>query len=76
MIPQRKLTRSGSGNGVSCRIEACRRRLRTVRANEAPGRLEERSLKSGFKAAGLNVAADNATFDELRTAGQDEVEIT
>ena len=75
MIPQRKLTRSGSGNGVSCRIEACRRRLRTVRSNEAPGRLEERSLKSGFKAAGLNVAADT-TFDELRTAGQDEVEIT
>lgn len=76
MIPQRKLTRSGFGNGVSCRIEACRRRLRTVRANEAPARLKEHPMKSGFKAAGLDVAASNAPFGELSTAGQDEVEIT
>lgn len=34
MIPQRSLTRGNSGNGVSCRVEACRRRLRTIRVNK------------------------------------------
>lgn len=72
MIPQRRLTRSGFGNGVSCRIEACRRRLRTVRANETPARLEERMTMPGF-ASGLNVAANIGTRDHR---GQDEAEIT
>ncbi len=73
MIPQRRLTRSGFGNGVSCRIEACRRRLRTVRANETPARLEERTTMPGFASAGLNVAAN---MEDLITEGQDEAEIT
>ena len=73
MIPQRRLTRSGFGNGVSCRIEACRRRLRTVRTNEAPARLEERKTKPGFASDGLNVAANT---EEVSTQGQDEAEIT
>ena len=33
MIPQRRLSRSSYGNGVSCRVEACRKRLRTVRSS-------------------------------------------
>ena len=73
MIPQRRLTRSGFGNGVSCRIEACRRRLRTVRANEAPARLEERTTMPGFASAGLNVAANT---EDVSRQGQDEAEIT
>lgn len=73
MIPQRKLTRSGFGNGVSCRIEACRRRLRTVRASEAPARLEEGATIPGFASAGLNVAAN---MEDVSTQGQDEAEIT
>jgi hypothetical protein len=76
MIPQRRLTRSGFHNGVSCRVEACRRRLRTVRANEAPVRLEERTMKSAAEFRGRNVAANPATFDDICTKGQDEAEIT
>ncbi|MDQ3472683.1 MAG: hypothetical protein M3447_02995 [Acidobacteriota bacterium] len=73
MISQRRLTRSGFGNGVSCRIEACRRRLRTVRANEAPARPEERTTNLGFASAALNIAANT---EEMSTQGQDEAEIT
>ncbi len=73
MIPQRRLTRSGFGNGVSCRIEACRRRLRTVRANEAPARLEELTMIPGFASAGLNVAANT---EDMSRQGPDEAEIT
>ncbi len=72
MIPQRRLTRTGFSNGVSCRIEACRRRLREVRANEAPARLEERTMPR-FASAGLNVAANS---EDVSTQGQDEAEIT
>lgn len=73
MIPQRRLTRSGFGNGVSCRIEACRRRLRTVRANEAPARLEELTTNPGFASVGLNLAANT---EDMSRRGQDEAEIT
>lgn len=76
MIPQRRLTRSGFGSGVSCRVEACRRRLRTVRANEAPDRLEELPMKSAAESCGLNVAANTATFENVGIQGQDEAEIT
>lgn len=34
MIPDRSLSRDNSGNGVSCRVGACRKRLRTIRANK------------------------------------------
>lgn len=73
MIPQRRLTRGGFGNGVSCRIEACRRRLRTVRTSEAPARREERTTKPGFASIGLNVAANS---EDASTQEQDEAEIT
>ena len=76
MIPQRRLTRSGFGNGVSCRIEACRRRLRTVRASESPAQLREHPMKSAAESGGLNVAAKAVTFDNIGIQGQDEAEIT
>ena len=76
MIPQRRLTRSSFGNGVSCRIEACRRRLRTVRANEATARSEERMMTSGFEVAGLKGATMTGNFDDTSIPGQDEAEIT
>lgn len=76
MIPQRRLTRSGFNNGVSCRVEACRRRLRTVRANEAPLRLEERTMKSAAESRARSVAENSATFDDIGTQGQGEAEIT
>lgn len=36
MIPRHSLSRDNSGNGVSCRVEACRKRLRTIRTNKKP----------------------------------------
>ena len=33
MIPQRSLSRVSSENGVSSRVEACRKRLRLIRAD-------------------------------------------
>ena len=76
MIPQRRLTRSGFGNGVSCRVEACRRRLRTVRASESPARSEEHPMKSVAESGGLNVAGNAVTFDDIGIQAQDEAEIT
>lgn len=73
MIPQRRLTRSSLGSGVSCRIEACRRRLRTVRANDAPARLEERTTMPGFASAAVSVAVN---IEDVSIQGQDEAEIT
>jgi hypothetical protein len=34
MIPQSSLSRDSSENGVSSRVEACRKRLRMIRANQ------------------------------------------
>lgn len=34
MIPHRSLSRDTSENGVSSRVEACRKRLRMVRGNQ------------------------------------------
>lgn len=34
MIPHRSLSRDSSENGVSSRVEACRKRLRMIRANQ------------------------------------------
>ena len=45
MIPQRRLSRDGYGNGVSCRVEACRRRLRTIRAGGSRVQVDERAVE-------------------------------
>ena len=45
MIPQRRLSRDGYGNGVSCRVEACRRRLRTIRAGGSQVQVDERLVE-------------------------------
>lgn len=34
MIPRQSLSRDNFGNGVSCRVAACRKRLRTIRTNK------------------------------------------
>lgn len=34
MIPHRSLSRGSSENGVSSRVEACRKRLRMIRSNQ------------------------------------------
>jgi hypothetical protein len=47
MIPQRRLSRNSYGNGVSCRVEACRKRLRIVRSNGTHVRLAEDAEEFG-----------------------------
>lgn len=66
MIPQRKLTRNGFSNGISYRVEACRRRLRTGRTAEAQTRPEEGAAEL-FEAAGLNRETTAITFSNIET---------
>ena len=54
MIPQRGIIREISGSRVSDKVEACRKRLRTVRANdgsqmyiEMDDQLEELTISTG-----------------------------
>ena len=76
MIPQRRLTRTGFGNGVSCRVEACRRRLRSVRTSETQTRLEENDVASVFDPDGTALEESEMKFGEVGTLGQNEAEIT
>lgn len=76
MIPQRKLTRTGFSNGISYRVEACRRRLRTVRTGEAQTQFEECPAEVEFEAAGLTGEATAVTFSMIETQELDEVGIT
>ena len=76
MIPQKRLTHTGFGNGVSCRIEACRRRLRTVRTSEAQTRPEERFADLNLKPAGLKVKRAEMGFHSFEAQGSNEAEIT
>jgi hypothetical protein len=73
MIPQRRLIRTGFGNGVSCRVVACRRRLRSIRANETQSRLEEQGAESSSSAVEPRGRTDTIEFMKQ---GQDEAEIT
>lgn len=73
MIPQRRLIRTGFSNGVSCRVDACRRRLRSIRANEAQARLAEQVSESAFDHAETTVEKSAKKFS---TQGQDEAGIT
>lgn len=69
MIPQRKLTRTGVSNGISDRVEACRRRLRTIRTSEAETQIEE-------CAPDLNFAAPVIKREAIETQERDEAGIT
>ena len=75
MIPQRRLARTGFGNGVSCRVEACRRRLRVVRATEAHAKHDDSAAET-VDADGIAGEATINTVAGLETRGQDEAEIT
>ena len=56
MIPQRRLSRNSYGNGVSCRVEACRKRLRTVRSNGTHVHLDEDAEELGGDESQLRLA--------------------
>ena len=74
MIPQRRLTRNGFSNGISYRVEACRKRLRTVRTTEAQTRPEASSAELEFEAGGLSRETTAITFSKIETG--DEAGIT
>ena len=78
MIPQRRLSREGFGNGVSCRVEACRRRLRTLRANGLQVRFDNgRAAEFTGDIANLTgVTFGNLEFGTNESESQDEVGIT
>ena len=76
MIPQRRLTRTGFGNGVSCRVEACRRRLRSVRTSETSTQLEENDVASVFDSTETALEESEMKFGDVGTLGRNEAEIT
>ena len=75
MIPQRRLSRSSVGNGVSCRREACRRRLRLVRASDAQSPSKDSAAEWATDSGGANAEAASLVVG-FETKGQDEVRIT
>lgn len=75
MIPQRKLTRTGVSNGISYRVEACRRRLRTIRTSESETRIEECAAELN-EAPGMQREATAITFSMIETQEKDEAGIT
>ena len=58
MIPHRTLSRESSENGVSSRVEACRKRLRMIRANQK-GPIEV------VEPAGISVAYTFEAYTEM-----------
>lgn len=76
MIPQRKLTRTGFSNGINNRVEACRRRLRTVRTNTGEAQAPPECEAELKFAAGLHREAATITFSMIETQERDEAGIT
>ena len=78
MIPQRKLTRTGFSNGINNRVDACRRRLRTVRTGtgEVQTRLEEGAAALELEAPGMNREVATITISMMETQERDEAGIT
>lgn len=66
MIPHRSLGRDSSENGVSFRVEACRKRLRMIRASQK-GPVET------VEPVGISVAGNFEVGTEMST-GQDVIE--
>jgi hypothetical protein len=62
MIPHPSLSRDSSENGVSSRVEACRKRLRMIRANQK-GPIET------VEPAGISVACNVEACTVSRSAG-------
>ena len=74
MIPQRSLSRVSSENGVSSRVEACRKRLRLIRADHKTQleAAEEVSIACGDEAyseMSRSPRAIKAQDEELDEAG-------
>ena len=72
MIPQRRLSRNSYGNGVSCRVEACRKRLRIVRSNGTHVSLGEDAEEFGGNESELRLANSARLDHDARAADRDE----
>ena len=70
MIPQRRLSRNSYGNGVSCRVEACRKRLRTVRSS-AHVHLDEDAEEFGGDESQLRLAYPARLDPDAMTADRE-----
>ena len=66
MIPHQSALRDDSGNGVSCRVEACRRRLRATRTQKVQVETEHDPRATSSEAA----------FIETRSEELEEVGLT
>lgn len=75
MIPQRKPGRASNGNGVSCRMEACRRRLRTVRTNEANSGRDEQAVEVKTETDVKTETLTSPHADNSKPEGQGEAGI-
>jgi hypothetical protein len=78
MIPHRSLSRDTSENGVSSRVEACRKRLRMIRANQR-GPIDTVEPATISVASTVDAGAERSTGQsviEARVGRLDEVGIT
>lgn len=79
MIPQRTQGREGYGNGVSCRVEACRKRLRSIRSNHVAASQHDHG-EDGFGTPAAGAAATSTPgkpgFMTKFAEGNDEAGLT
>ncbi len=78
MIPRRRPSRDGYGNGVSCRVEACRKRLRSVRTSHAAQVRDDYGVEpaSVVSGGGAVAAPVKLSFVQADMEGQEEAGLT
>ncbi len=78
MIPHRSLSRDTSENGVSSRVEACRKRLRSIRgSHEGPfEKVEPVGILVAFNVQGSTEVSQSPEIIELTVERMDEAGIT
>ena len=78
MIPHRSLSRDTGENGVSSRVEACRKRLRLVRGNhKAPFEtVEPVGILVAFNVQGSAEESKSPEVIEIKAERMDEAGIT
>ncbi len=78
MIPHRSLSRGSSENGVSSRVEACRKRLSMIRANHKGPieTVEPGGISVASNAEGCTEMSPGPGVIEVRAERLDEAGIT
>lgn len=75
MIPHRTLSRDTSENGVSFRVEACRKRLRLIRGNQK-GTIETAGVLVAVNVEASTEMSESPGGSESRSERMDEAGIT